>query len=77
MLWREFEKEMLASCYETLGCFPEMSDEELKREFRELCREYHPDRLAGGGDSRWYRQAGRGEVPGDTERLRSPGEIPE
>ena len=47
VLWREFEKEMLGSCYETLGCFPEMSDEELKREFRELCRVFHPDRLAG------------------------------
>ena len=46
-LGREFEKEMLASCYETLGCSPEMSDEELKRKFRELCREYYPDRLAG------------------------------
>ena len=46
-LGREFEKEMLASCYETLGCSPEMSDEELKRKFRELCQEYHPDRLAG------------------------------
>lgn len=46
-LGREFEKEMLASCYETLGCSPEMSDVELKRKFRELCQEYHPDRLAG------------------------------
>ena len=46
-LGREFEKEMLGSGYETLGCSPEMSDEELKRKFRELCQEYHPDRLAG------------------------------
>ena len=38
---------MLAGSYETLGCSPEMSDEELKRKFRELCQEYHPDRLAG------------------------------
>ncbi len=24
-----------------------MFDEELKRKFRDLCQEYHPDRLAG------------------------------
>ena len=46
-LGREFENVMLASCYETLGCSPEMSDEELKLKFRGLCQEYHPDRLAG------------------------------
>ena len=46
-LGRELEKKMLASCYETLRCSPEMSDGELKREFRELCQEYHPNRLAG------------------------------
>ncbi len=46
-LERAFEKKMLGSCYETLGCSPEVSDEELKRKFRELCQEYHPDRLAG------------------------------
>ena len=46
-LWRELEEKELASAYETLGCSPEMSDEELKREFRELCQEFHPDRLAG------------------------------
>ena len=46
-LWRELEEKVLASAYETLGCLPEISDEELKREFRELCQEYHPDRLAG------------------------------
>ena len=44
-LGREFEKEMLA-CYETLGCSPEMSDEELKRKFGSY-REYYPARLAG------------------------------
>ena len=46
-LGREFEKKVLAGSYETLGCSPEISDEELKRKFRELCQEYHPDRLAG------------------------------
>ena len=43
----KFEEQVLAGSYETLGCSQEMSDEELKREFRELCQEYHPDRLAG------------------------------
>ena len=46
-LGREFEEKVLAGSYETLGCSPEISDEELKRKFRELCQEYHPDRLAG------------------------------
>ena len=46
-LGREFEEQVLASSYETLGCSPEMSDEELERKYRELSREYHPDRLAG------------------------------
>ena len=46
-LGREFEEKVLAGSYETLGCSPEMSDEELKREFRKLCQEYHPDRLSG------------------------------
>ena len=46
-LGRELEKRMLASCYETLGCSPEISDRELKQKYRELCQEYHPNRLAG------------------------------
>ena len=46
-LGREFEKKVLAGSYETLGCSPGMSDEELKRKYRELSREYHPDRLVG------------------------------
>ena len=76
-LGREFEEKVLASCYETLGCSPEISDRELKRKFRELCQEYHPNRLAGQENSRRYRQAGRGEVPGDSKRLRGRGDIPE
>ena len=46
-LWRELEKQVLASAYETLGCWPEISDEELKQKFRELCQENHRTRLAG------------------------------
>ena len=46
-LGREFEGKVLAGSYETLGCSPGMSDEELKRKYRELSREYHPDRLVG------------------------------
>ena len=76
-LGREFEEQVLASSYETLGCSREMSDEELERKYRELSREYHPDRPGRRGDSRWNRQAGRGKVPGDSERLRRRGDIPE
>ncbi len=46
-LVREFEEKVLAGSYETLGCSPEMSDEELKQKYRELSREYHPDKLSG------------------------------
>ena len=46
-LGREFEEKVLASAYETLGCSPGISDEDLKQKFRELCQENRPDRLAG------------------------------
>ena len=46
-LGREFEEQVLAGSCETLGCTPEMPDAELKRKYRELSREYHPDRLVG------------------------------
>ncbi len=46
-LEREFEEQVLAGSYETLGCSPEISDAELKQKYRELSREYHPDRLVG------------------------------
>ena len=46
-LGREFEKKVLAGSYETLRCSPEISDGALKQKYRELCQEYHPDRLAG------------------------------
>ena len=46
-LGRELEEMVLASAYETLGCSPEISDEELKQKYRELSGEYRPDRLAG------------------------------
>ena len=46
-LGRKFEEKVLASAYETLGCSPGISDEDLKQTFRELCQENRPDRLAG------------------------------
>ena len=46
-LGRKLEERVLASAYETLGCLPEISDEELKQKFRELCQENRPDRLTG------------------------------
>ena len=73
-LGREFEEQVLAGSYETLGCSPE--DEELKRKYRELCQEYHPQ-ADWRGDSPWNHQAGGGKVSGDSERLRGRGDIPE
>ena len=37
------EQEALQKCYEILGCDPSVSDDELKRCYREVSRQYHPD----------------------------------
>jgi len=36
-------------CYEILGCTPDSTDAEVKRAYRKLCMEYHPDRIASKG----------------------------
>ena len=76
-LGREFEEQVLASSYETLACSPEMSDEELKMKYRELSREYHPDRLAGEEIPAGIVKLAEERFPGDSERLRGRGDIPE
>ena len=43
---KKTDGELLASSYATLGCSPEVSDEGLHERYRELCRQYHPDRVA-------------------------------
>lgn len=35
--------------YDTLGCTPEMSDEDIKTRYRQLRTQVHPDRIAGKG----------------------------
>jgi len=35
--------------YKVLGCSPDSSDTEVKRAYRKLCMEYHPDKLAAKG----------------------------
>ena len=72
--WDRFEENALAESYAKLGCSLEVSDEELQRKYRELCRQYHPDRvgLPSPGDSR----VGNGEVSGDSGRLRIPQRAP-
>jgi len=35
--------------YKVLGCTPESSDAEVKRAYRKLCMEYHPDKLTSKG----------------------------
>jgi DnaJ-domain-containing protein 1 len=42
----------LADAYRTLGVSPDISDEELKRVYRQTMREVHPDTLANSGLSR-------------------------
>ena len=42
------EKEILSDIekyYATLGCVPSVSNDELKRRYRELSKRYHPDRI--------------------------------
>ncbi len=34
----------LAAHYKTLGCEPDVTDAELRRRYRKLAKEYHPDR---------------------------------
>ncbi len=43
------EKEILSDIekyYATLGCVPSASNDELKRHYRELSLQYHPDRIS-------------------------------
>jgi len=39
----------LDSAYKVLECTPDMSDDEIKRIYRQKCLEYHPDKLASKG----------------------------
>ncbi len=39
----------LDDAYKTLDCTPDMSDEEIKKAWRQKCIEYHPDKLASKG----------------------------
>jgi len=36
-------------CYKVLGVAPESSDTEIKRAYRKLCMEYHPDKISAKG----------------------------
>ena len=49
ILTQALEKEGLLSdigkYYATLGCAPSVSNDELKRRYRELSKQYHPDRI--------------------------------
>ena len=39
----------LDEAYQVLECSPDMSDEEIKKVWRQKCVEYHPDKLASQG----------------------------
>ena len=45
--WYEDEEELpdVQRCYEILGCDPSVTNDELTRHYRELCQQYHPDRI--------------------------------
>ena len=75
--WRELEEQVLASAYETLGCFPEIIRRGIETEIPGIIPGISPGQAGRRGDPRWNRQAGRGKVPGDSGRLRGCGEIPE
>ncbi len=39
----------IGEAYKVLGCSPDSSDNEVKRAYRKLCMEYHPDKIAAKG----------------------------
>ncbi len=41
----------MADFYHTLGCARDASDEEIKKSYRKLAMQYHPDRNAGSAES--------------------------
>jgi DnaJ like chaperone protein len=51
ILMEEFhgKKANIGESYKVLGCTPESSDAEIKRAYRKLCMEYHPDKIAAKG----------------------------
>ena len=60
---------MIQDPYKVLGVSPNASDEEIKRAYRRLAKEYHPDRNPGDAEAARKMQ----EVNAAYEQIKNPG----
>ena len=60
---------MIDNPYEVLGVSPDASDEEIKRAYRRLAKEYHPDRNPGDQEAARRMQ----EINAAYEQIKNPG----
>ena len=52
----------LANHYKVLSCTADMSDSEIKKIYRNKCREFHPDKLASRGLSEEFMELAKHEI---------------
>lgn len=61
---------MPGDLYEVLGVSPSASDEEIKRVYKKLCLQHHPDKNPGGSEERFKEISAAYQVLGDPEKRR-------